>query len=127
MDADMTGLMHRRVSKQVIGAFFDTYNELGHGFLESVYEQALAIRLHECGLRAERQVPVEVRFHNHLVGEFRTDVLVEGCLLVEIKAARSLTDAHEAQLLNYLKATRIRVGLLLNFGPRPEFRRRVFS
>ena len=127
MDADLVGLMHRRVSKQVIGAFFDIYNELGHGFLESVYEGSLAIRLHECGLRAERQVPVAVRFHNHVVGEFRTDLLVEDCLLVEIKAARTLTDAHEAQLLNYLKATGIRVGLLLNFGPRPDFRRRVFS
>ncbi|GGK02876.1 GxxExxY protein [Luteimonas terricola] len=127
MDADLVGLMHRRVSKQVIGTFFDTYNELGHGFLESVYEGALAIRLHECGLRVERQVPVAVRFHNHVVGEFRTDLLVEDCLLVEIKATRALTDAHEAQLLNYLKATGIRVGLLLNFGPRPDFRRRVFS
>ena len=127
MDAYSRGLMHRRVSKQVIGAFFDVYNELGHGFLESVYEGALAIRLHECGLRVERQAPVAVRFHNHVVGEFRTDLLVEDYLLVEIKAARSLVDAHDAQLLNYLKATGLRVGLLLNFGSRAEFRRRVFS
>jgi len=127
MDAYSKGLVHRRVSKQVIGAFFDVYNELGHGFLESVYEGALAIRLHECGLRVEQQAPVAVRFHNHVVGEFRTDLLVEDCLLVEIKAARNLIDAHEAQLLNYLKATGLRVGLLLNFGPRAEFRRRVFS
>lgn len=127
MDAYSTGLMQRRVSKQVIGAFFDVYNELGHGFLESVYEGALAIRLHEFGLQVERQAPVAVRFHNHVVGEFRTDLLVEDCLLVEIKAVRSLVEAHEAQLLNYLKATGLRVGLLLNFGSRAEFRRRVFS
>jgi len=72
-------------------------------------------------------MPVQVRLHNHVVGEFRTDLLVEDCLLVEIKATRALTNAHEAQLLNYLRATGIRVGLLLNFGPRPDFRRRVFS
>ncbi|MGY0651376.1 GxxExxY protein [Luteimonas sp. A537] len=110
-----------------MGAFFDSYNELGHGFLESVYESALAIRLKECGLRVERQVAIAVRFHDQVVGEFRADMLVEGCLLVEIKAARHLTPTHDAQLLNYLKATRIRVDLLLNFGPRPGFRRRVFS
>ncbi len=127
MDASFHKLKHRRVSKQVIGAFFDTYNELGYGFLESVYEGALAIRLYECGLRVERQAPISVRFHNHVVGEFRADLFVENCLLVEIKAARSLMEAHEAQLLNYLKATGLQVGLLLNFGPRAEFRRRVFS
>ena len=127
MDARSNGLMHRRITKQVIGAFFDTYNELGYGFLESVYEAALAIRLHECGLRVETQSPVLVRFHNHVVGTFRTDLLVEECVLVEIKCARNLTDAHDAQLLNYLKATGLRVGLLFNFGPRAEFRRRVFS
>ena len=126
MDAS-TGLLHRRVSRLVIGAFFDTYNELGHGFLESVYEGALAIRLHEFGLRTERQLAIAVRYHGHLVGEYRADLLVEECLLVEIKAVRNLLEVHEAQLLHYLKATGLRVGLLLNFGPRPEFRRRVFS
>jgi GxxExxY protein len=127
MDASDGGLVLRELSERVIGAFFDTYNELGHGFLESVYEAALAIRLGECGIRVESQVPVAVRFHEQVVGDFRADMLVEGCLLIEIKAASQLSQAHEAQLLNYLKATHIQVGLLLNFGPRPEFRRRVFS
>ena len=127
MDAAVDRLVLRGLSKKVIGAFFDTYNELGHGFLEGVYESALAIRLDECGLRFERQVGIAVSFHGQVVGEFRADLLVEDCLLVEIKAATHLTPAHDAQLLNYLKATRIQVGLLLNFGPRPEFRRRVFS
>ena len=92
-----------------------------------MYEAALAIRLGECGIRAETQVPVAVRFHEQVIGDFRADMLVENCLLIEIKAASNLTHAHEAQLLNYLKATHIQLGLLLNFGPRPEFRRRVFS
>jgi GxxExxY protein len=127
MDAAGDGLVLRELSKRVLGAFFDTYNELGHGFLESVYESALAIRLGECGLGFQRQVGIAVSFHGQVVGEFRADLLVERRLLVEIKAVTHLTPTHDAQLLNYLKATRVQVGLLLNFGPRPEFRRRVFS
>ena len=127
MDADRGSLVLRRLSDRVIGAFFDTYNELGHGFLESVYEAALAVRLRECGLQVQRQVPIDVSFHGQVVGQFRADMLVERRLLIEIKAAIQIAPAHEAQLLNYLKATRIHLGLLLNFGPRPEFRRRVFS
>lgn len=128
MDAARKGdLVLRDLSNQVIRAFFDTYNELGHGFLESVYESALAIRLAECGLRVARQVPIEVRFHGQVAGHFRADMLVEDLLLLEIKAVTQIAPTHEAQLLNYLKATSVRLGLLFNFGPRPEFRRRVFS
>ena len=127
MDAAGGSLVLRDLSDRVIGAFFDTYNELGYGFLESVYENALAIRLEEAGFEVARQLPIEVRFHGQVVGQFRADLLVEGCLLIEIKAAAQIGTAHEAQLINYLKATGIRVGLLLNFGPRPGFRRRVFS
>ncbi len=127
MDAATGSLVLRDLSDRVIGAFFDTYNELGYGFLESVYENALAVRLGECGLQVERQVPIEVRFHGQVVGQFRADMLVEGRLLIEIKAGSQIAVAHEAQLLNYLKATGIRLGLLFNFGPRPDFRRRVFS
>ena len=96
MDATGGGLVLRGLTDRVIGAFFDTYNELGHGFLESVYEAALAIRLGECGIRAETQVPVAVRFHEQVIGDFRADMLVENCLLIEIKAASNLTHAHEA-------------------------------
>ena len=127
MDATGNRLMLRALTKQVIGGFYETYNELGHGFLESVYETALAIRLRERGLHVVTQVPIEVRFHGHVVGEFRADMLVEERVLVEVKAVGFLIPTHEAQLLNYLKATRIQVGLLFNFGPRPQFRRRVFS
>ncbi|MGN6112480.1 MAG: GxxExxY protein [Luteimonas sp.] len=124
MDADV--LVHRDLTERVIGAFYSTYNELGFGFLESVYENALAFQLENCGLKVLRQHPIVVNFRGRVVGEFRADLFVEDVLLVEIKSARSLVPVHEAQLLNYLKATGLRLGLLANFGPRPEFRRLVF-
>ena len=120
-----TGLFHRELSEQVISLFYETYNELGFGFLESVYESAFALRLEEVGIGVRRQHPIVVRFRGHVVGEFRADLLIEELLLVEIKSVQMLLQIHEAQLLNYLKATGIKVGLLCNFGPRPHFRRRV--
>ena len=122
---DAGGLIHRELSEQVIGAFYETYNELGFGFLESVYENAFAMQLELAGFRVSRQHPIVVRFKGQKVGEFRADLLIENVLLVEIKSVTTLLPVHEAQLLNYLKATRIQVGLLVNFGPRPLFRRRV--
>jgi GxxExxY protein len=122
---DAAGLVHRELSERVIGAFYDTYNELGHGFLESVYENAFAIQLEQCGLQVTRQQPVVVRYRGHVVGEFRADLMVADLLLIEIKTVSSLMPIHEAQLMNYLKATGIRLGLLVNFGPRPQFRRRI--
>ena len=119
-------LIHRELSERVIGAFYATYRELGFGFLESVYEAAFALQLTESGLLVERQHPIVVRFKGQVVGEFRADLLVEGRLLVEIESARTLLPLHEAQLMNYLKATGIQVGLLVNFGPRAQFRRRVY-
>ena len=124
MDAGV--LVHGELSERVIGAFFETYNELGYGFLESVYEGAFAVQLEQAGLRVRRQAPIHVHFRGHVVGEFRADLLVEELLLVEIKSAVRLHPIHEAQLINYLKATRVRLGLLVNFGPRPQFKRRVF-
>ena len=120
---DATGLFHRELSEQVIGLFYETYNELGFGFLESVYESAFALRLEEAGIGVRRQHPIVVRFRGHVVGEFRADLLIEEVLLVEIKSVQMLLQIHEAQLLNYLKATGIRVGLLCNFGPRPAWMR----
>lgn len=119
-------LVEGDLSEKVIGIFFSVYNELGSGFLESVYESALALALHDAHVRAVRQAPVNVVFRGHIVGEFRVDILVEDRLVIEIKAGSGLVPAHEAQLINYLRATGVRVGLLLNFGPQPEFRRRVF-
>ena len=117
---------HVDLSATVIGAFYETYNALGFGFLESVYENAFAIQLEHCGLRVERQRPITVRYRGNIVGDFRADLVVEERLLVEIKAASALLPVHEAQLINYLKGTGLQLGLLLNFGPRPQVRRRIF-
>ena len=120
-------LRHSDVTEKIIGIFYDVYNELGYGFLECVYEESLVIALHEAGLTANRQIPLPVWFRGHKVGEFRADLLVENCVLLELKTARSLDTAHEAQLLHYLKSTEIEVGMLPNFGSRPQFRRLLFD
>ena len=124
---DKLKFKHQELTRKIIGVFYDVYNELGHGFLESVYEAAMLIALREAGLRAETQVPVVVNFRGYLVGDFRADLLVESAVLLELKAARALDPSHEAQLLNYLRATEIEVGLLLNFGVKPEFKRLAFD
>ena len=120
-------LKHGVITDKIIGTFYDVYNELGHGFLESVYEEALAIALRETGLSVERQFAVPVRFRNRVIGEFFADLLVEHAVIVELKVARTLEHAHEAQLLHYLKATDFEIGLLLNFGTRPQFRRLILD
>ena len=126
MDAKTLDTPGSELSHRVIGSFYKTYNELGHGFLESVYENAFAIELDAQGFQWKRQVPIEVRFRASVVGLFRADFIIENQLVVEIKAVEHLMPAHEAQLLNYLKATGLRLGLLLNFGPRAQVKRRVF-
>lgn len=121
-----SGLPHAELTEQVIGAAYDVFNELGFGFLEAVYEKSLLIALRERGLDAQNQVPIAVRFRNQVVGEYVTDLLVGQSVLVELKAVRSQAEAHEVQLVNYLVATGIPVGLLLNFGPNGvEVRRKV--
>ena len=115
------------VAGSVIGVFYEVYNELGPGFLESVYQEAMALALHQAGLSVARQVAVDVVFRGLCVGTFRADLLVGGDLLVELKAARTIPEAHVSQVLNYLRATRLEAGLLLNFGPRPQFKRIVYS
>jgi GxxExxY protein len=115
------------LKEKIIGIFYYVYNELGYGFLECVYEESLVIALHQAGLGANRQIPLSVWFRGHKVGEFRADVLVENRVLLELKSARSLDPAHEAQLLHYLKSTEVEVGMLLNFGARPQFRRLLFD
>jgi GxxExxY protein len=117
----------RWVSEAILGGFYRVYRELGPGFLESVYEAAVAIVLHDMGLRVERQAPVNVRFRGATIGTFRIDLLVESSVAVELKASRSLDPSHEAQLLNYLRASDLEVGLLLNFGQRPSFKRLAFA
>ena len=120
-------MQHGEVTEKIIGVFYDVYNELGYGFLESVYEESLVISLREAGLRLERQLAIPVWFRGHQVGQFRGDILVEGKVLLELKSTRTIEAAHEAQLLHYLKSTEIEIGLLLNFGSRPQFRRLLFD
>src|SRR5712692_10312827 len=127
MNADRRGLKHKELTETIIGVFFEVYNELGHGFLESVYEKAFEVALTSKGLDVRRQIQVPVWFRGHKVGDFVADVLVNKCVLLELKAARTLDSAHEAQLLNYLRATEIEVGLLFNFGIKPEFKRLAYD
>ena len=120
---DAKGL-HEELSRQVIGCSFDVINELGAGSLESVYEKALHIALTESGLAVERQKPIEVHFRSQVVGDFYADHLVEGKILVELKAVKAIAPEHQAQIINYLNATGVSVGLLINFGnPRLEYKR----
>lgn len=126
MNSD-TALLEKDLTDRVLGAFYDVYNALGHGFLESVYENALVLTLEESGLAVARQYPIKIIFKGRCIGEFRADLIIEQSLIIEIKAQQTLAPVHEAQLLNYLKATSIPVGLLLNFGPRPQFKRRIFT
>jgi GxxExxY protein len=127
MGAEPVVLKHAELTDKIIGVFYDVYNELGHGFLESVYEESMVIALRDKNLNFERQVPLPVWFREHKVGEYRADVLVERSVLLELKSVRALESAHDAQLLHYLRSTAIEVGLLLNFGSRPQFRRLVFD
>jgi len=115
------------LSNKVIGAFYTVYNDLGFGFLETVYAKALAVELRSQGLELQREVPTEVVYRGVPVGIYRIDMRIAGRLLVEVKSTKAITDADERQLLNYLRATDVDVGLLLHFGPRPQFRRLVYS
>ena len=124
---EKTELKHRELTEKIIGIFYDVYNELGHGFLESVYQSAMEIALSDAGLRVERELAIPVWFRSRDVGNFKADLLVEGCVLLELKTAQAVDRAHEAQLMNYLRDTSVEVGLLFNFGPKPQFRRFVFE
>lgn len=120
-------MKHEELSEKIIKAFYKVYNELGIGFLESVYEKAMFYELQDMGLKAERQKQIIVYYEEREVGIFYADLLVENKIIVELKASEILANEHFAQLINYLKATRIEVGLLLNFGKKPEVRRKIFD
>src|SRR3954447_25587098 len=120
-------LLHEKVTESIIGVFYDVYNELGYGFLESGYQRSLVIALQEAGLKVEQQKSIPVRFRDQVVGEYFADLVVNDVVILELKACRSLDRSHEAQLLHYLKATDAEVGLLLNFGERPQFKRLFFD
>ena len=120
-------MLHEEITSQIIAAFFAVYNTLGYGFLEKVYENALVLELQRKGLTAQKQIPIKVKYAGQIIGEYFADLLVEDKVIVELKAADKIIPIHEAQLLNYLKATDMEVGLLLNFGPKADFKRKVFS
>jgi GxxExxY protein len=127
MSISPVGLKHSELTDKIIGVFYDVYNELGYGFLESTYAEALVVALEESGLSAAREVPVPVWFRGRKVGQYFADLFVNGIVILELKAVRSIESGHEAQLLHYLRATEVEVGLLLNFGVRPQFRRLLFD
>ena len=120
-------LLHESITQTIIGSFYKVHNSLGFGFLEKVYENAMVIELEKSGLFVQRQHKIDVYYDEKMVGVYYADLLIEGKVIVELKACSILMPEHEAQLLNYLKATNIEVGLLLNFGLEPTFKRKVFS
>jgi GxxExxY protein len=121
------GYKHTNITELIIKAFYKVYNTLGYGFLEKVYKNALAIELQKLGLEVSPEARVLVYYEGEVVGEYFADLLVASVVLVELKTVEKLMEEHEAQLINYLKATPYEVGLLLNFGPKPEIKRRAFD
>jgi GxxExxY protein len=122
-----TNYLHSEVTQLILKGFFKVYNTLDYGFLEKVYENALRIELRKLGLVCITQQPINVFYGDEKVGLYFADMIVNGCVIVELKAADGLASEHEAQLTNYLKATEVEVGLLLNFGREPQHKRKVFS
>jgi GxxExxY protein len=128
MENQNTNLIARDLSEKIIGIYYEVYNEIGYGFLESVYSNCMYLALTEAGLKVQREIAIPVWFRGKDVGSFKADLTVNDCILLELKAVKSLDRSHEAQILNYLRGTTLEVGLLMNFGgPKPEFRRLAFS
>jgi GxxExxY protein len=115
------------IRKKVIGIFYHVYNKLGYGFLEKIYEEAMKIELHKAGLKFYCQYPIEVYYDGKVLGNYVADFVVEDELIVEIKACKCLCDEHEKQLLNYLRCTDKDFGLLLNFGTKAEFKKKIYK
>jgi GxxExxY protein len=123
----MNTILYQDLTGKIIKCFFTVYNTLGFGFLEKVYEKALMIELHKTGINAGNQKPIKVYYNKEIVGEYFVDILAEEAIIIELKAAKCLIEDHELQLVNYLKATDKEIGLLLNFGIKPEFKRKIFT
>ncbi len=118
---------HSDITNVIIKAYYNVYNKLGFGFLEKVYENSMMIELKKLGLNCNKQVPIKVYYYDATVGDYYADIIVGNKIIIELKAAKSLCEEHEIQLVNYLKATNIEVGLLLNFGEKAEFKRKVLT
>ncbi|OQY04955.1 MAG: GxxExxY protein [Bacteroidetes bacterium 4572_117] len=119
--------LHSDTTSLILKAFYNVYNTLGYGFLEKVYENAMMIELKKLGLECRKQVPLKVYYDDINVGDYFADIIVENLVIIELKAAKDIIIEHEAQLVNYLRATDIEVGLLLNFGKKPQHKRRVLT
>jgi GxxExxY protein len=126
-DKDQTLGKHDDLTGRIIGVFFDVYNELGCGFLESVYKESMRIALAQTGLNVRSEVPVPVYFRGELAGIFGADLVVDDSVLIELKACDAIVREHESQTLNYLRATNLEVALLMNFGPTPKFKRLILD
>jgi GxxExxY protein len=123
----MTDLLYKDITDSILKAYCTVYNQLGYGFLEKVYQNAMYFELKSLGYKVDAQKQIKVYFKNQLVGEYFADLLVEDKVIVELKACELLMNVHVAQLMNYLKATEIEVGLVLNFGEDPEFKRIIYT
>lgn len=123
----MTNLLHKSITDTILKVYYDVYNELGYGFLEKVYQNAMYFELKSLGYKVEAQKQIKVYFKKQLVGEYFDDLLIEDKIIIELKATELLMNVHVAQIMNYLKATPIEVGLLLNFGEEPEFKRLIYT
>jgi len=119
--------LHEDLTEEIIQVFYKVYNTLGYGFLEKVYEKAMLIELKAAGLNATGQYPVNVFYEEEIVGEYFADIMVENKVILELKAREKLCPEHEVQLVNYLKATEMEVGLLMNFGKEPKIKRKIFT
>lgn len=120
-------MKHQELTEKIIRAFFNVYNDLGHGFLEKVYERAMLLELLAMGVYVENQKRISVYYKDCLIGDYFSDLVIEDLVICELKAQESLSLADECQLLNYLRATDIEVGIVFNFGKKPEFRRKLFD
>jgi len=119
-------LLHKKITEKLIKCYYKVYNTLGYGFLEKVYENAFALELQQNGLDVKCQFPIKVYYENKIVGEYYADIIVNNLIIIELKASTCLLEEHECQLINYLKATEVELGLLLNFGKEAEYKRKVF-
>jgi len=127
MNTDYRDIKYKELTERIIKIFYKVYNTLGYGFLEKIYENAMMIEFRKANVSAVSQSLIEVMYEDEVVGEHSADIVVENKVIVELKASKKLIPDHHAQLLNYLKATEIEIGLLLNFGPKPEISRKVFD
>jgi len=123
----MKKLLHIETTSKILKAFFKVYNVLGYGFLEKVYQNAMLIELRAMGFKCSNQQPVKVYYGDYLVGDYYADIIVEDTVILELKAIETIAPEHEVQLVNYLKGTGIEVGFLLNFGPKPQYKRKILT